>query len=85
MERYVPISRLCQLSIKQLMMLFSRRVNVSTGRGGLLGRASRGFAIVERIATHRESKCLDPDIIEISFWAYTAEYFSLWEDLARFG
>jgi hypothetical protein len=39
--------RFWQPSSKQLMMLFSRRVNVSTGRGGLFGRASGGFVIVE--------------------------------------
>ena len=38
-----------------------------------------------RIATLREQKCLDPDIIETYFWAYYAEYFSTWRDLARSG
>ena len=38
-----------------------------------------------RIATLREQKNLDPDIIETYYWAYFAEYFSPWEDLAGFG
>jgi len=35
-----------------------------------------------RIATLREQKSLDPDIIETFYWAYFAEYFSPWADLA---
>jgi len=35
-----------------------------------------------RIATLREQKNLDPDIIATYYWAYFAEYFSPWEDLA---
>jgi hypothetical protein len=38
-----------------------------------------------RIATLREQKNLDPDIIETYHWAYFAEYFSPWEDLASSG
>jgi len=38
-----------------------------------------------RIATLREQKNLDPDIIETYYWAYFAEYFSPWEDLASSG
>ena len=38
-----------------------------------------------RIATLRQRKNLDPDIIETYYWAYFAEYFSPWEDLAGFG
>jgi hypothetical protein len=38
-----------------------------------------------RIATLREQKNLDPDIIEAYYWAYFAEYFSPWEDLASSG
>jgi len=40
---------------------------------------------LERIATLREQKNLDPDIIETYYWAYFAEYFSPWEDLASSG
>jgi hypothetical protein len=35
-----------------------------------------------RIAMLREQKNLDPDIIETYYWAYFAEYFSPWNDLA---
>jgi len=35
-----------------------------------------------RIATLREQKNLDPDIIETYYWAYFAEYFSPWGDPA---
>jgi hypothetical protein len=38
-----------------------------------------------RIGTLREQKNLDPDIIETYYWAYFAEYFSPWEDLASPG
>ena len=38
-----------------------------------------------RIATLREQKNLDPDIIETYYWAYFAEYFSPWADLANRG
>ena len=38
-----------------------------------------------RIGTLREQKNLDPDIIETYYWAYFAEYFSPWEDLASSG
>ncbi|MGB7593267.1 MAG: hypothetical protein WCD04_09595 [Terriglobia bacterium] len=38
-----------------------------------------------RIAILREQKSLDPDIIETYYWAYFAEYFSPWKDLASFG
>ena len=38
-----------------------------------------------RIAILREQKSLDPDIIETYYWAYFAEYFSPWEDLASSG
>jgi hypothetical protein len=40
---------------------------------------------LQRIATLREQKNLDPDIIETYYWAYFAEYFSPWEDLASSG
>jgi hypothetical protein len=40
---------------------------------------------LQRIATLREHKNLDPDIIETYYWAYFAEYFSHWEDLASSG
>ena len=40
---------------------------------------------LERIATLREQKNLDPDIIETYYWGYFAEYFSPWEDLASSG
>jgi hypothetical protein len=35
-----------------------------------------------RIATLREQKDLDPDIDEVYYWAYFAEYFSPWKDPA---
>jgi hypothetical protein len=35
-----------------------------------------------RIATLREQKNLDPDIDEIYYWAYFAEYFSPWKDIS---
>jgi len=35
-----------------------------------------------RIATLREQKSLDPDIDEVYYFAYFAEYFSPWEDPA---
>jgi hypothetical protein len=35
-----------------------------------------------RIAKLREQKNLDPDIDEVYYWAYFAEYFSPWKDLA---
>ncbi len=35
-----------------------------------------------RIATLREEKNRDPDIDEVYYWAYFAEYFSPWKDLA---
>jgi len=35
-----------------------------------------------RIATLKEQKSLDPDIDEVYYWAYFAEYFSPWEDTA---
>jgi hypothetical protein len=38
-----------------------------------------------RIAILREQKSLDPDIIETYYWAYFAEYFSPWKDLASSG
>jgi len=38
-----------------------------------------------RIATLREQKNLDPDIDEAYYWAYFAEYFSPWKDLASPG
>jgi len=38
-----------------------------------------------RIATLRELKNLDPDIDEVYYWAYFAEYFSPWRDLASPG
>ena len=37
---------------------------------------------VGRIATLREQKSLDPDIDEVYYFAYFAEYFSPWEDPA---
>ena len=40
---------------------------------------------VGRIATLREQKSLDPDIDEVHYWAYFAEYFSPWKDPARPG
>jgi hypothetical protein len=40
---------------------------------------------LERTATLREQKNLDPDIIETYYWGYFAEYFSPWEDLASSG
>ena len=40
---------------------------------------------VGRIATLREQKSLDPDIDETYYWAYFAEYFSPWKDLASPG
>ena len=39
-------------------------------------RITRRSVAMGRIATLREQKCLDPDIIETYFWAYYAEYFS---------
>ncbi len=44
-----------------------------------------GALALGRIATLREQKNLDPDIDETYYWAYFAEYFSPWEDLASFG
>jgi hypothetical protein len=38
-----------------------------------------------RIAVLREQKSLDPDIDETYYWAYFADYFSPWEDLASSG
>ena len=38
-----------------------------------------------RVATLREQKNLDPDIIATYYWAHFAEYFSPWEDLASSG
>jgi hypothetical protein len=38
-----------------------------------------------RIATLREQKNLDPDIVETYYWAYFAEYFSPWKDPASPG
>jgi hypothetical protein len=38
-----------------------------------------------RIATLREQKSLDPDIDEVYYWAYFAEYFSPWKDPASTG
>ena len=38
-----------------------------------------------RIATLREQKSLDPDIDEVYYWAYFAEYFSPWKDPASPG
>jgi hypothetical protein len=38
-----------------------------------------GLAL-RRIATLREQRRLDPDIIETYYWAYFAEYFSPWGD-----
>ncbi len=38
-----------------------------------------------RIATLKEQKSLDPDIIETYYWAYFAEYFSPWRDLPTGG
>jgi hypothetical protein len=40
---------------------------------------------LSRIATLRELKNFDPDIDEVYYWAYFAEYFSPWKDLARPG
>ena len=40
---------------------------------------------LERIATLREQKSLDPDIDETYYWAYFAEYFSPWKDPASPG
>ena len=40
---------------------------------------------IGRIATLREQKNRDPDIDEVYYWAYFAEYFSPWEDLASPG
>jgi sulfur carrier protein ThiS len=40
---------------------------------------------VGRIATLREQKSLDPDIDEVYYWAYFAEYFSPWKDPASTG
>jgi hypothetical protein len=40
-----------------------------------------GLAL-KRIATFRDQKNLDPDIVESNYWAYFAEYFSPWVDLA---
>ena len=37
---------------------------------------------LRRIAALREQKKLDPDIDETYFWAYFAEYFSPWRNLA---
>jgi hypothetical protein len=38
-----------------------------------------------RIATLREQKDLDPDIDEVYYWAYFAEYFSPWKGIASPG
>jgi hypothetical protein len=38
-----------------------------------------------RIATLGEQKNRDPDIDEVYYWAYFAEYFSPWKDLASPG
>ncbi|MBZ5670038.1 MAG: hypothetical protein LAO04_09935 [Acidobacteriia bacterium] len=43
-----------------------------------------GLAL-RRVAVLREQKSLDPDIDETYYWAYFAEYFSAWEDLASSG
>jgi hypothetical protein len=40
---------------------------------------------LRRIATLREQKSLDPDIDEVYYWAYFAEYFSPWGGLASAG
>ena len=37
---------------------------------------------LRRIAALREQKTLDPDIDEMYYWAYFAEYFSPWRTLA---
>jgi hypothetical protein len=37
---------------------------------------------LQRIAMLREQKSLDPDIDETYYWAYFAEYFSTWVNLA---
>jgi hypothetical protein len=37
---------------------------------------------LNRIATLREQKNLDPDIDEVYYWAYFVEYFSPWKDIA---
>ena len=37
---------------------------------------------LRRIAVLREQKKLDPDIDETYYWAYFAEYFSPWRNLA---
>ena len=37
---------------------------------------------LQRIAMLREQKSLDPDIDETYYWAYFAEYFSRWVNLA---
>jgi hypothetical protein len=44
-----------------------------------------GALAMGRIATLREQKNLDPDIDEAYYWAYFAEYFSPWKDLASPG
>lgn len=44
-----------------------------------------GALALGRIATLKEQKNLDPDIDETYYWAYFAEYFSPWEDLASPG
>ncbi len=38
-----------------------------------------------RIATLKEQKSKDPDIIETYYWAYFAEYFSTWGELPTAG
>jgi hypothetical protein len=40
---------------------------------------------LSRIATLRELKNLGPDIDEVYYWAYFAEYFSPWQDMATPG
>jgi hypothetical protein len=40
---------------------------------------------IRRIATLREQKSLDPDVDEVYYWAYFAEYFSPWKEIASPG
>ena len=40
---------------------------------------------LKRIATLKEQKNLDPDIVESDYWANFAEYFSPWEGIASHG
>jgi len=42
----------------------------------------RAALALQRIAMLREQKSLDPDIDETYYWAYFAEYFSPWVNLA---